>query len=90
MGFLGSREDILAMKFFKGFPKVKDYTSSKAFWLPLMLSYILNFSPFLEFCPFHFWSFHLDFLWPMFLDFFGLNFSFALSLLRASFDLISP
>ena len=52
--FLGSREDILAVKFFEGFPKVKDYTSSKAFWLPLMLSYILNLSPFLEFFLFHF------------------------------------
>ena len=27
MGFLGLREDILAVKFFEGFPKVKDYTS---------------------------------------------------------------
>ena len=45
------------MKFFEGFPKVKDYTSSNAFSLPLMLGYILNLSPFLEFCPFHFWGF---------------------------------
>ena len=48
MGFVGSREDILAVKFFEGFPKVKDYTSSKAFWLPLMLGNILNLSPFLD------------------------------------------
>ena len=40
------------MKFFEGFPKVKDYTSSKAFWLPLMLGYILNLSPFM--CLAHF------------------------------------
>jgi len=49
MGFLGSQEDILAVKLFEGFPKVKDYTLSKEFWLPFMLSYILNLSPFLEF-----------------------------------------
>ena len=77
------------MKFFEGFPKVKDYTSSKAFWLPLMLGYILNLSPFLEFYPFHFWGFHFDFLWPVFLDCFRLDFSFALSLLGASLDLIA-
>ena len=27
IGFLGSREDILAMELFEGFPRVKDYTS---------------------------------------------------------------
>ena len=31
MGFLGLREDILAVKFFEGFPKVTDYTSSRIF-----------------------------------------------------------
>ena len=80
----------MAVKFFEGFPKVKDYTSSKAFWLPLMLGYILNLSPFLQFCPVHFLGFHFDFLWPTFLDCFGLNFSFALSLYRALLDLIGP
>ena len=59
MGFLGSQEDILVVKLFEGFPKVKDYTLSKEFWLPFMLSYILNLSPFLEFCLFHFWGFIL-------------------------------
>ena len=48
MAFLSSREDILDVKLFEGFPKVKDYTSSKEFWLLLMLSYILNLSPFLD------------------------------------------
>ena len=67
MGFLGSWEDILAMKFFEGFPKVKDYISSKAFWLPLIVSHILNLSPFLEFCPFHFEAFILIFFGPCFL-----------------------
>ena len=62
MGFLGSQEDILVVKLFEGFPKVKDYTLSKEFWLPFMLSYILNLSPFLEFCPFHFIFFSPCFL----------------------------
>ena len=31
MGFLGLWEDILVVKFFEGFPKVKDYTSSRIF-----------------------------------------------------------
>ena len=81
------------MKFFEGFPKVKDYTSSRIFFrLPPMLGYILNLSPSLELCPFSsFWGFHLIFLWPMSLDCFELKFfSFALSLLGVPFDLIGP
>ena len=55
-----------------------------------MLGYILNLSPFLEFCPFPFGDFiFLIFFGPCFLIVSGLIFSFALSLLGASFDLIA-
>ena len=90
MGFLGLREDIWLWNSLKGFLKSRITLHRESFWLPLMLGYILNLSPFLEFFPFHFWGIHFDFLWPVFLDCFELNFSFALSLFRASLDLIGP
>ena len=57
----------LAVKFFERFPKVKDTLHQESFWLPFMLGYILNLSPFLEFCHFIFGAFILIFFGPCFL-----------------------
>ena len=59
MGFLGLREDILAVKFFEGFPKVKDYTSLRIFLVASHAWIYPQFESIFWILPTSFLGFHL-------------------------------